>query len=54
MHHALPIYSILFFVFAAMMIIASLLVIFTRHTVQAALWLILTFVISCDLDDASS
>lgn len=49
LHHHLDIYAILFFVFSAMLIATSLLVIFTRHTVQAALWLILTFVISAML-----
>ena len=44
--HALPIYSILFFVFAAMLVAVSLLVVFVRKTVQSALWLIVAFILS--------
>lgn len=49
LHMPLPIYSILFYVFSAMIIITSLCVIFVKHTVQSALWLIVTFVISSAL-----
>jgi len=49
MHFALPIYTILFYVFSLMIICTSLCVIFVKHTVQSALWLIVTFVISSAL-----
>jgi NADH-quinone oxidoreductase subunit J len=45
----LPIYSILFFVFSAALVASSLCVVFVKHTVQSALWLIVTFVISSAL-----
>ena len=49
LHMHLPIYHILFFVFAALLIITSLCVIFVKHTVQSALWLIVTFIVSSAL-----
>lgn len=49
MHFALPIYNILFFVFSTLIIVTSFLVVFVKHTVQSALWLIVTFVLSAAL-----
>ena len=46
---ALPIYSILFYVFSFLLIVSSFCVVFVKQTVQSALWLIVTFVISSAL-----
>ena len=45
----LPIYNILFFIFSAALVASSLCVVFVKQTVQSALWLIVTFVISSAL-----
>lgn len=43
---AIPVYEIIFYVMAAMLIASSLLVVFSARTVQAALWLIFSFLIT--------